>query len=104
MTTSEIKTMLVAVDSTVERYESSRTGSEAYTVWRELGPGAFFADGKHQDVTRFQIDRFTKTEDDTVAAAIFTALEARDDVAFEYLVDHETDTGYIHHIYDCEGC
>ena len=104
MTTSDIKTMLVAIDSTVERYESSHNGSEAYTVWREVGEGAFFADGQHQGVTRFQVDRFTKTEDDTVAAAIFTALDARDDVAFEYIVDYEADTGYIHHIYDCEGC
>ena len=104
MTTSDIKTMLVAVDSTVERSESSQTGSEAYTVWRELGDGALFADGVNQGGIRFQVDRFTKTEDDTVAAAIFTALEARDDVSFEYLVDYETDTGYIHHIFDCEGC
>lgn len=103
MTTSDIKTMLVAADSTIERYESSRTGSEAYTVWRELGDGAFMADGQHQGVIRFQVDRFTKTEDDTVAAAIYTALEARDDVSFEYIVDYENDTGYIHHIYDCEG-
>ena len=46
----------------------------------------------------------TKTEDDTTAAAIFTALEARDDISFDYLVDHEDDTGYIHHIFDCEAC
>lgn len=104
MTGSEIKTMLVAVDSTIQRYESSHAGSEAYTVWRELGPANIFADGQHQGVMRFQVDRFTKTEDDTVAAAIYTALEARDDVTFEYIVDYETDTGYIHHIFDCEGC
>ena len=28
---------------------------------------------------------------------------AQDDIAVEYLVDYERDTGYIHHIYVCEA-
>jgi hypothetical protein len=104
MTISEIKTFLVTVDSTIERYESSKRDTDAYTVWYEVNPGTAFADGKHEDVIKFQVDRFTKTEDDATAAAIKAALDARDDIAFDYLVDYENDTGYIHHIYDCEGC
>ena len=104
MTGSEIKTFLVSVDPTIERYESSHTGSDAYTVWYELGMPNVFSDGKHEDIQHFQIDRFTKTEDDETAAAIFAALEAKDDISFEYLTDHEDDTGYIHHIFDCEAC
>ena len=104
MTISEIKTFLVSVDSTIERYESSKRDTDEYTVWYEVNPGTAFADGKHQDVIKFQVDRFTKTEDDGIAAALKTALDARDDIAFDYLVDYEQDTGYIHHIFDCEGC
>lgn len=103
MTCTEIKTFLVSVDPTIERYESSKKG-DAYTVWYELGMPNIFSDGQHEEIQRFQIDRFTKEEDDTTAAAIFTALEARDDISFDYLVDHEDDTGYIHHIFDCEAC
>ena len=103
MTCTEIKTFLVSVDPTIERYESSKKG-DAYTVWYELGMPGIFSDGQHEDIQHFQIDRFTKEEDDTTAAAIFTALEARDDISFSYLVDHEDDTGYIHHIFDCEAC
>ena len=96
MTCAEIKTFLVSVDPTIERYESSTKG-DAYSVWYELGMPNIFSE-------HFQIDRFTKTEDDTTAAAILAALEARDDISFSYLVDHEDDTGYIHHIFDCEAC
>ena len=35
-------------------------------------------------------------------AMIRAALEGQDDIAVEYLVDYE-DTGYIHHIFVCEG-
>ena len=104
MTISEIKAFLVTVDPTIERYESSKRDTDAYTVWYETNPGRAPADDQKQDVIKFQVDRFTKTEDDATAAAIYNALDARDDIAFDYLVDYENDTGYIHHIYDCEGC
>ena len=104
MTCAEIKTLLVAVDDTIERYESSRKGSDAYTVWYELGRPSVFTDGEHEEITHFQVDRFTKTEDDQVAQDLFTALDSRDDISMDYTVDHEDDTGYIHHIYDCEAC
>lgn len=104
MTCSEIKAFLLTVDPNIERYESSRTGSDAYTVWRELGPRGIYADGVTQGIMRFQVDRFTREEDDAIATALWIALEERDDIAFDYLIDFERDTGYIHHIFDCEGC
>ena len=103
MTTDEIKDFLITVDPEIERYESSKRDSDAYTVWKEAGPATVYADGATQEVMRFQVDRFTKTEDDTVAWDLFTALDARDDICLTYLVDYEDDTGYIHHIYDCEA-
>lgn len=104
MTTAEIKAILVEIDPDIQRYESTKRNSAAYTVWREYNALAIFADGRHQGGIRFQVDRFTKTEDDAIANALFEALDARDDITLDYLVDYESDTGYIHHIYDCEGC
>ena len=104
MTCAEIKALLVEVDDTIERYESSRTGSDAYTVWYEVGKPSIFTDGEHEEINRFQVDRFTKTEDDEIAQALFTALDKRDDISMDYLVDYERDTGFIHHIFDCEAC
>ena len=104
MTRSEIKAFLLTSEPNIERYESSRTASESYTVWRELGPATIYADGRDAGVMRFQVDRFTKHESDEIANNLWIALEDRDDIAFEYIVDYERDTGYIHHIFDCEGC
>ena len=104
MTASEIKTLLLSVDPNVQRYEHDGAGTaDAYTVWRELRPVGCYGDGKEEGTIRFQVDRFTKEEDETLAATLKTTLEAQDDIAVEYLVDYEQDTGYIHHIYVCEA-
>ena len=103
MTLAEIQAFVVAVDSTASHYESAYAGSAAYTVWREYRYNSQMADNAHQGGIVFQIDRFTKTENDAIAAAFITALEANPRISFEYLVDYERDTRYIHHIFDCEG-
>ena len=102
MTLNEIKALVLAVDPAAQHYESAKKGA-AYTVWREIRPLGFAADGAHQGAVSFQIDRFTKTEGDTIAASLFSALDANDRVAVRYEVDFEPDTRYIHHIFDCEG-
>ena len=105
MTIQEIKNLLVAVDPDIQRYDHDRAGTgEAYTVWAELRPVGCYGDGKEEGTIRFQVDRFTKEEDEGVALALKAALENEDDIAVDYLVDYERDTGYIHHIYVCEGC
>ena len=104
MTVSEIKTLLVSVDPNVQRYDHDGAGqAEAYTVWYELQPLDLYGDGREQGTIRFQVDRFTKTEDEPLAATLRDTLEAQDDIAVDYLVDYERDTGYIHHIYVCEA-
>ena len=72
-------------------------------MWYELGTTNHFADGENVGIMRFQVDRFTKEEDEETALALKALLEAQDDIAVDYRVDYERDTGYIHHIYDCEG-
>lgn len=103
MTLDEIRAVVIAVDPNAAHYESAYQGGAAYTVWRELRALPFLADGEHQGAISFQIDRYTKTENDAVAAAFFAALDANVRVAFEYTVDFEPETRYIHHIFDCEG-
>ena len=103
MTTADIQALVVAVDPNAAHYESAHRDGEPYTVWQAKRTLSFMGDGKHLGAMKFQIDRFTKTENDPIAASLYAVLEARDDVAFEYLTDYEPDTGYIHHIFDCEG-
>ena len=103
MTLYEIQALVVAVDPEARHYESAHRHGEPYTVWKEGRTLGMTGDGRHVGGIRFQIHRFAKREGDAIAAALYSALEARDDVAFEYLTDFEPDTGYIHHIFDCEG-
>ena len=104
MTVQEIQAFVVSVDPNAGHYESTYRGSDAYTEWHEKSTMPLMGDGVHVGGIRFQIDRYTKDENDSVAAALFEALENRDDIAFEHIVDYEgPETGYIRHIFDCEG-
>lgn len=103
MTLSEIQALVASVDPNAGHYESAYRDSDAYTVWQETGTLPYMGDNHHMGALRFQIDRFTKQDGDSVAAALEAALEARDDVAFQHITDHEPDTRYIHHIFDCEA-
>ncbi len=103
MTLAEIKALIVSADPDCARYESAYAGGAAYTVWREVRRLPAMSDDAHDEGWVFQVDRFTKAEDDAVALAIYGALTADDRVAFSYSIDYEQDTGYVHHIFDCEG-
>ena len=73
MTVSEIKTLLVSVDPNVQRYEHDGAGTaDAYTVWYELQPVGCYGDGQEEGTIRFQVDRFTKEEDEALAATLKT--------------------------------
>jgi hypothetical protein len=105
MTVAEIKALLVSVDPKVQRYDHDGAGvSDAYTVWYEITPLGHYGDGEEEGSLQFQVDRFTRDEDDAIAAQLKETLEAQDDIAVDYRVDYERDTGYIHHIFVCEGC
>ena len=104
MTVNEIKTMLVGVDPGVQRYDHDGAGeADAYTVWQELTPLGLYGDGEEEGSWRIQVDRFTRTEDEATAQMLRETLEEQDDIAVEYRVDYEPDTGYIHHIFTCEA-
>lgn len=102
MTLDEIRTLIVAVDENAGHYESSHRADEAYTVWFETRHDNIYADNRHLGGIYFQVDRFTKQEDDAVAAELLAAL-TDSDVCFRYIIDFEPDTGYIHHIFECSA-
>lgn len=103
MTLDAIKALVVSADPDARHYDSAHRKGEAYTTWREVRLLPWTTDDGHEEAWAFQVDRFTKAEADAIAAAIRAALEAEPAVAYIYEVDYEPDTGYIHHIFDCEG-
>ena len=104
MKLSDIKARVLSADATAEPYESSKRSAESYTVWREVYRLPVTGDDRHSEGWAFQVDRFTKDEDDAVASTLISTLDGDDRVAVAYNIDYEPDTGYIHHIFDCEGC
>lgn len=104
MTLGEIQELVTRADVNAGHYESASRDGSAYTVWREFRRLNLMRDDEHDEGWRFQIDRFTKREDDPVVDALFRVLDGDDRIAYEYLVDYEHDTRWIHHIFDCECC
>ena len=102
MTVRGIQTLVVSADQYAKHYESSDKGDN-YTRWQEYEYIGQPADDEYGDGWKFQIDRFTKVEYDPVADEIKRVLKTTPGVAFSYMVDYEQDSGYIHHIFDCEA-
>lgn len=100
MTLKEFRDILLTADPKASHYKSVQAPN--YTVWAEYGANDLIADSLREDrAWRIQVDRFTKIEYDQMVNAIEAALN-RDDISAKYLIDFEPDTGYIHHIWDCE--
>ncbi|HBV85761.1 MAG TPA: hypothetical protein DEF42_03680 [Desulfosporosinus sp.] len=93
MTLQEFRNLLLTADPTASHYESVKNTN--YTVWKE-----FERRKTPEEEWRIQVDRFTKIEYDPIVELIDTALST-DDISFDYKVDYEENTGYIHHIWDC---
>ena len=102
MELTDIKALVLSADPQAQHYESARDG-RAFTRWQETRRISYTADDRHVCGWHFAIDRFAKDEFDAVASAIEQALTDAPGVAYSYTVDYESDTGYIHHIFDCDG-
>ncbi len=102
MTLEQFRDVLLAADSSATHYTSNSAGN--YTVWAEYGDKALFCDDSRDEqskVWKIQVDRYTKTPYDSVVDSIRAALTV-EDISYTYLCDFEQETGYIHHIFDCE--
>jgi hypothetical protein len=101
MTLLEFRDLLLTIGVSVYHY-SAHQDQGNYIVWAEYGDKAMTADNRREErALCVQVDLFTKIEFDPTVDEINSALN-RDDISFEYLCDYEQDTGYIHHIWDCE--
>lgn len=101
ITLAQVKAIVLEGDPAAKHYFHTARGN--YTTWHEYMRLPETSDDVHGGGWRFQIDRFTKDEDDPVAAQIESVLSEHPNVAYSYQVDFETDTEYIHHIFDCEA-
>lgn len=103
MTLEQIKTLLVSADAGIKHYFSKSTAN-SYSYWEETQQLPLTADGLHVEAWRFYVHRFTKTENDTTADAIFAALDADPRVTVKRLQGgYDEKSGYLHHIFECEG-
>lgn len=102
MTLAEIRSKLAAVDPDIKHYFSVESARD-YTYWEETRRLPFLADGVHDEGWQFTVHRFTRDEFDPLARRLFDTLDADPRTAVSHTVDFEPDTGYIHHIFTCEG-
>lgn len=102
MTVAEIHELVAAVDPMARHYFTNKAG-DSFTVWQEYRLLEFSADDEHLEGWAFEIDYYTKQEFDPTAQALRDALERHPGVSYTYQVVYEPDTGYIRHIFDCEG-
>ena len=102
MTLSEFSEWLTAIDPTATRYVQPKA-SGSCTVWREYQPKPVYADGhKAANVWKVQIERYTTTDDDPIAAAITAAIDNSDCIAASCQVDSDPEDGTLRFIFDCE--
>ena len=102
MTLEDIRTLLANVDPDIRHYFSEEP-SQDYSYWEETRRLPFMADDLHEEGWRFYVHRFTRDERDPIAPRLFAALESDPGTTVAWRVDHEPDSGYIHHIFECEG-
>ena len=102
MTVQQIKEMVLAIDPDAKHYYTSKQGN-AFTVWGEYeraGPGA---EDRHDYGWKFEIDRYTRDEEDSMPNQIEQMLIDHHGVSYTYQVFYDHTAGYIRHVFDCEG-
>lgn len=99
MKLSDFKDILLKADPQLTKYLG--TGKGDYTVWTPGSIDRSMSDNCDEDkIQRVYVDRYTKIDDDPVVQAIWDELE-KTFIPFEYDIDYEVDTKYIHHIFTC---
>ena len=102
MTLSEFSTWLSGIDPTATRFSQPKATNQC-TVWREYQPRPLHADGKAvARVWKVQIERYTPTEDDPIAAAIAEAIENSDCIAASCQIDSDPESGILRYLFECE--
>lgn len=104
MTIKDFVQIVQSIDPDAARYQKLRKPTDkAYTVWSDYGTGTLYANGKPAAKTKkIQVDYFTFKEDDPIALQFYQAFSENDEITVVHNTDFETDSRYIHHIFDCE--
>lgn len=102
MTVQDIKTMVLSVDPKAKHYFSDKKG-DAFTVWGEYQRAGQGAEDRHDYGWKFEIDRYTRDEEDTVPDMIEQILIDHPGVVYTYQVYYDHTARYIVHVFDCEG-
>lgn len=102
MTVQDIKTMVLSVDPDAKHYYTSKQGN-AFTVWGEYERAVQGADDRHDYGWKFEIDRYTRDEEDSMPNQIEQMLIDHPGVSYTYQVFYDHTAGYIRHVFDCEG-
>ena len=102
MTVQDIKTMVLSVDPKAKHYFADKKG-DAFTVWGEYQRAGQGAEDRHDYGWKFEIDRYTRDEEDTVPDMIEQILIDHPGVAYTYQVYYDHTARYIVHVFDCEG-
>ena len=102
MTVQQIKEMVLAIDPDAKHYYTSKQGN-AFTVWGEYERAGKGAEDRHNYGWRFEIDRYTRDEEDSMPDKIEQILIDHPGVAYTYQVYYDHTARYIVHVFDCEG-
>lgn len=103
MTLKQIQAFVASVDPQARHY-FSREETVDFTRWHERRRLPVMGDGRHaEEAWAFQIDRFTRDENDPVYTAFVAALENNPRIFWSEETLFEEDTGYIHHVFICQG-
>lgn len=101
MMLDEFAALLITADPGATKWKGAGTGN--YTVYHPYEIGGLRADGRIvESRLKVQVDRYTRLDLDPIVESLGAAFESTDDIACRHLVEFEPDTGYIHHIWDCE--
>lgn len=102
MTLQDLRDLLGTIGLPVAHYEMLNQ-PDRYIVWAEYMCSPLCADNNQAEILwKVQIDLFTKTEYDPAAESVVEELLKNEVAIIDRSTTYETDTGYIHHIYDVE--
>lgn len=102
MTIAEIREVVLQADPLATRYTSTARDRD-YTTWHEFHRIPLEgSDLDRDDGWMFQVDRFTKTEDDPMVDTIWRVLNAHPGIGVEHRVVPDPN-GWIHHVFQCRG-
>ena len=104
MTVNEFRPIAVRCDPNISHWESTEKDGN-YSIWHEFQRIGISGDSTEaEEAWRFQVDRFTRDEDDPMIRHIWETLLNEPRLTYpEHHVMYENASGYIHHVFQVRG-